>query len=261
MALKAILEKIEDAPESLREHYVAGSADNGTEGKFVLRVEPVGGFALEDVAGLKSALGKERSTRERLERDVVKFKDIDPDKARDALTKLEELASIDPAKEADRIANTKFEAAKAQLLDKHTGEIKSRDDRIGFLSRTVESLLVDAAATAALAEAKGSVELLLPHVRAHARVKEADGRFTVEIVDADGNARIGDSKGAPMDIKGLVAEMKASDSFGRAFEASGQSGSGKEPGNGGGGKPAGNFGGNRTERAEAIAQKFNLPRR
>lgn len=262
MALKAILDKIEDAPESLRDHYTAGTAESGTEGKFVLAVEPVGGFALEDVNGLKTALGKERSTRERLERDVVKFKDIDPDKARDALAKLEELGNLDPAKEADKIANTKFEAAKSQLLEKHTGELKTRDERIGFLTQTVESLLVDAAATGALAEAKGSVELLLPHVRAHTRVKESDGRFVVEVVDGDGNAKIADAKGTPMDIKALVAEMKASDTFGRAFEGSGQSGSGKDHGSGGGGgNSKGNFGGSRTERADAIASKFNLPHR
>jgi len=95
-------------------------------------------------------------------------------------------------------------------------------------------------------------------VRAHTRVKEVDGKFTVEVVDKDGNAKIADSKGTPMDIAGLVAEMKESEAFGRAFEGSGQSGSGKQPGPGGGGTPPqrGNFGGTREERAAAIAAKF-----
>ena len=229
MALKAIIDSVEGLPDGVKEHYTERD-----DGKFVLSVDPVDGFALEDVTGLKTALGKERTSREKLERDVVKFKDLDPDKAREALAKLDELTQIDPAKEADKIANTKFEAAKAQLLEKHNGEISSRDERIGHLSKTVESLLIDAAATQALAEAKGSVELLLPHVRAHTRVKEEDGKFTVEVVDKDGNARIGDAKGGIMDIKGLVAEMRQSDTFGRAFEGSGQSGSGKQPGGAGG---------------------------
>lgn len=229
MELEPIVDALDGVPEALRPAY------READGKFVLNVKQKDGWALEDVSGLKTALGKERTARETLERQVVKFKDLDPDKAREALAKLEEIAQIDPAKEADKIANTKFEAAKAQLLEKHGGEISSRDERIAHLTKTVESLLIDQAATAALAEAKGSVELLLPHVRAHTRVKEADGKFTVEVVDKDGNVKIADAKGAPMDIKGLVAEMRQSETFGRAFEASGQSGSGKQPGNGTGG--------------------------
>lgn len=233
MALKAILEKIEDAPEALREHYTE------QDGKFVLAVDPVGGFALEDVGGLKTALGKERTQREKLERDVVRFKDIDPDKAREALSKLQELGDLDPTKEADRIANTKFEAAKSQLLEKHNQELGQRDDRIGKLTGSLDKLVRQAAATAALAEAKGSVDLLLPHVLASTRVKETDaGEFVLEVVDPNGNVRIGNAKGEPMSIKDLVAEMRRSDTFARAFEGSGQSGSGTQPGHGAGGAGA-----------------------
>lgn len=251
MALKALLASLDGIDDATKALYVE------KDGKFVLDVEGVEGFALEDVSGLKTALGKERTARENAERLTAAFKDIDPAKAKDALAKVEEWGNLDPSKEADKIANSKFEAAKAQLLEKHTGEITARDERIGHLSKTVESLLIDQAATAALAEAKGSVELLLPHVRAHTRVKEVDGRFTVEVVDKDGNAKIADSKGTPMDIKGLVAEMRQSEAFGRAFEASGNSGTGKQPGNGtGGGVQKGNFGGTREERTAAIAARF-----
>lgn len=232
MSLKAVVESIDVVPEAVRGFY------QETDGKFILQVEPVDGYALEDVQGLKTTLGKEMTLRKKLEKDVVRFKDIDPEKAREALSRLEELGNLDPAKEADKIANTKFEAAKAQLLDKHKGEIEAREGKIGSLTKTIESLLIDANATAAIAEAKGSVELLLPHVQKHTRVREAEGgKYLVEVVDKDGNARIGNAKGDPMTISDLVQEMRRSDAFGRAFEGSGQSGSGKQPGNGGGGMP------------------------
>jgi hypothetical protein len=260
MAVKAIIDKLEDAPEALREHYVAGTADNGADGKFILGVEAVSGFALENVEGLKSALGKERTTRERLERDVVKFKDLDPDKARAALTELEELKKLDPNKEADKIANSKFEAAKAQLLEQHTKEVEAKDARIAKLTGAVDGLTRKQQATVALAEAKGSVELLLPHVLAHTRVKETEaGDFVVEVVDAAGNARIADAKGSPMDIKGLVAEMRQSETFARAFDGDGHSGSGKEHDNPGGKVEKGDFGGDRKARTAAIATRFKLP--
>lgn len=259
MALKAIIEKLDDAPEALREHYRAGTADEGAEGKFVLGVEAVGGFALEDVSGLKTTLGKEMTARKALEKTAKAFEGLDVEKARAAIAKVEELGNIDPAKEADKLANTKFEAAKAQLLEKHAGEIKTREDRIATLTGAVDGLTRKQQATLAIAEAKGAVELLLPHVLAHTRVKETDsGEFVVEVVDKDGNARIGDGKGTPMDIKGLVAEMRASDTFGRAFDADGHDGTGKKQ-DSPPGQAKGDIGGNRSERAAHFAKKFNLP--
>lgn len=260
MAIKAIVDKLEDAPEALRAEYRPGTADEGADGKFVLNVDGVGGFTLENVSGLKSALGKERTSRETLERQVVAFKDLDPEKARAALVELEQLRAIDPTKEADKIANSKFEAAKTQLLEQHGKEIGARDTRIQLLSGVVDGALRRQEAVQAIADAKGSVELLLPHVLAHTKLTEADGKFRTDVVDKDGNVRIADAKGTPMDIKGLVAEMRGSETFARAFDGDGQSGSGKKlDTGGGGGAPAGDWGGSRTEREAAIARKFNLP--
>lgn len=255
MALKAILDTLDDAPEAVRSEY------EERDGKFYLSVEPVGGYALEDVTGLKTALGKERTTREQLEKSVVKFKDLDPERARAALAELEELKRLDPNAEADKIANTKFEAAKAQLLEKHGQEIGQRDERIGKLTGSVDKLVRRSAAVQAIAEAKGSVELLLPHVLANTRVKESDdGEFTVEIIDKAGNVRIGNSKGEPMTLTGLLAEMRETEAFGRAFDGEGQSGSGKQHDNAGSGHrgPTGNWGGSTEERKAAIAKKFGL---
>lgn len=254
MSLKAAVTTLEDVPDHLREYYTADEAS----GVLRLNVEPVGGYALEDVSGLKSALGKERTTREKLERDVIAFKDIDPAKARTALAELEELKALDPAKEADKIASAKFEAAKTQLLEKHNADIGERDGRIKTLSGAVDGLVREQRATAAIAEAKGAVDLLLPHVLRFTRTVERDGKFSVEVIDADGNGRIADSKGSPMTIKDLVAEMRQSDTFGRAFDGDGHSGSGKQQDSPGGQSTKGDFGGNAEERRAAIAQRFKL---
>jgi DNA-directed RNA polymerase subunit F len=233
MALKAVLTAEEHGKlgDGLKSEY------KQVDGKFILDVTPTDGYELDDVSGLKSSLGKERTAKSALEKQLEKFKDLDPDAARTALTELEELKAIDPKKEADKLASTKVESAKQQLMAAHSKEVKQRDDRISALTKTVEALLIDSTAAAAIAEAKGDVELLMPHVRKHTRVKEDNGQFSVEIVDKDGNARIGDSKGGPMDIKGLIAEMRSSPTFGKAFEGDGTTGSGKQPGSAGGGMP------------------------
>lgn len=228
MAIKATVESIDELPEAMRGLYAE------KDGKFILDVEPVNGFALEDVGGLKTTLSKEMTKRKNLEKEFSKFKDIDPERAREALAKLEELSNIDPSKEADKIVSEKLETAKRQLLDKHSKDLAEREGKISNLNKTIENLLVDQSATSAIAEAKGSVELLLPHVQRHTRVREVDGRYVVEVIDKDGNARIGNSKGDPMTIKDLVAEMRQSETFGRAFDGSGMSGSGTPPGGSGG---------------------------
>lgn len=233
--LKAVIDNLESVPDGVRGSYRPGTADDGLEGKFVLQVEGVNGWSLEDVSGLKNALGRERTRADKAEGKVKKFGDLDPDAAREALQKLEEFQSIDPKKEADRLAAAKVEAATKQLIEKHTSEINGVKQRAdGYLGQ-VRSLLIDNVATSALAAQKGSVDLLLPHVQRHTRLKETDdGKFVVEVIDKDGNPRIGDSKGTPMSVEQLVAEMKQSDSYGRAFEGTGASGSGKQPDNAGG---------------------------
>lgn len=260
MAIKAIIDKLDDAPEALREHYRAGTKDEGAEGKFVLGVESVGGWALEDVSGLKSALGKERTTRENLEKTVVKFKDVDPDKALAALAELEELKKLDPSKEADKIANTKFEAAKAQLLDSHKREIEARDGRLGKLTGLVDNLARRQEAIAAIAAEKGSVDLLLPHVLSVTRSEIGDDAEAVKIkvLQSDGNERV-NGKGEAMSIRELVAEMKQNETFARAFDGDGHTGTGKEHDKGGGGQVKGDPGGSREERRQYFASKLKLP--
>lgn len=235
MALKAILtaEEFGKLGDMIKGEYKAHKI--GDKDVYMLDVSGVDGYELDDVRGLKTALGSERTAKTNAEKLLEKFKDIDPDAARTAIAENAELKAIDPAKEADKIANTKFENAKTQLTAKHQADLKAVTDRNALLQGQVEKLLIDSAATAALAEAKGSVDLLLPHVRKFTRVKEENGEFSVEVIDDKGNVRIGDSKGAPMNIAGLVGEMRSSEVFGRAFEGDGKSGSGKQPGNGGSG--------------------------
>ena len=81
------------------------------------------------------------------------------------------------------------------------------------------------AGEAAIAAAKGSSALLLPHVRASVKVIEDNGDFKVQVVDTAGNPRV-NGKGEFLTIADLVSEMRQSDIFGRAFEATGTTGSG-----------------------------------
>jgi hypothetical protein len=229
MALKAVLTG--DLPDDVKTFY---KPVDGKDKTFVLDVEAVEGYALEDVTGLKNTLGKERTEKDKLKQAVKAFEGLDPNETREKLTKLEELLKIDPTKQADEIANQKLEALKKQLTDRHQKEVEDREKAISRYRDTVYDLKIRATATEAIAAEKGVPELLLPHVQRQTRLKETDdGKFIVEVIDAAGNVRIGDANGNPMTIAQLVAEMKSSAVYGRAFEATGSGGSGGGHDNGG----------------------------
>ena len=102
MALKAVLDKeaYEALDEGMKKLYVE------KDGKFLLDAEGV-----EDVSGLKGALEKERATVKKLKGDlqntIDRYKDIDPEKAREAqatLQKMEENKLLDEGKVEELLA-------------------------------------------------------------------------------------------------------------------------------------------------------------
>jgi hypothetical protein len=228
MALRRKLTKAEfDALTANKELY------KETDGAYLLDID--GDDSEARIAALKTSLdkayGERDETKKQLRAIAEQFKDIDPAKARDALTKIRELdeQTLLDKGEFDTLKKQlldQHENEKKQLLEKHVGEVKTRDDRIGKLTSALERRLVDAEATTAIAEAKGAPILLLPHVRSQIKVVEEDGEFIAKVVDGQGNPRIGDAAGKPMSIPQLVDEMKKSDQYARAFDASGAGGSG-----------------------------------
>ena len=108
----------------------------------------------------------------------------------------------------------------------YSSELTARDAKISKMQAALERSMITAEATAAITAAKGTPELLLPHVMNRVQIVEENGNFTVRVIDNNGQPRIADIKGSPFTIKHLVDELKADAIFGRAFEASGAGGSG-----------------------------------
>jgi hypothetical protein len=114
--------------------------------------------------------------------------------------------------------------------DKRVAEVSAQSqEQVVKMQGALERYLVDQAATAALAEMKGSIQLLLPHVKAHTKVVQDGEEYVVRVVDAQGDFR-SNGKGGFMTVKDLVAEMKTLDTFGRAFDSETAGGTGSPPG-------------------------------
>ena len=118
--------------------------------------------------------------------------------------------------EADKRVATVTETKDAELLD---------------MQGALHKHLISDAASRALAEHKGSMDLLLPHVEKACKVVRhpETGGYTVTVLDAEGASRF-DSAGALMGVAGLVAEMKTEAKYERAFDSEAKPGTGAKPG-------------------------------
>jgi len=241
MTLAAVINK--EAYDTLEDVIKAEYIENPKEpGKFIPDIKPMDGFEFANTAALKSALETERHTGAESVKALKVFDGIDAKAAKVAIAKYEEFKNLDP----DAKAKEQFEGMKGDLITAHTTEMATMQQVVDASMGQLRTNLIDAQATKAIQEAGGSIELLLPHVKQHVKMKQVDDKFVAEVVNAEGVARIAGSAGTAMTITQLVEEMKSKDSFGAAFSGTGNSGSGggsgdssdKNAGNtGGGNKP------------------------
>jgi hypothetical protein len=156
-----------DAGKAIAEHYKPAE---GQDGMFILDVGAVNGHGLENVAGLKDALAKERSNVSSLTGKLTSFEGLDADQARQAM---EQLAKIGDGTGTEA-TKAQIEAITKQLEEKHSKELSEREGRESNLLGQLRSALIDQKATAAITEAGGNVKLLLPLVRNTVDLQDAD---------------------------------------------------------------------------------------
>lgn len=224
MGLKPYVTSLDDLPEGMGDHYKEMERDGETI--YVLDVDSQDGWALENVHGLKSAYEKQLKKGRELEQKLRKFRDIDPEKAREALDKYEEFTSWDPDKQvAEKIA-----AREKKLVETHQSELTSRDEKISKLERGLRSYLIEGKATEAILKANGRPRRpLLMEITSKMRPVELDdGTYGIELVESDGSPMISRKPGTtdPMTVEELVELVRGDQDFAPFFEVTRASGSG-----------------------------------
>lgn len=208
MPAVTIFDSQEEIPEDVRDKATE------VEGKFHVPADAL-------VANYNKALG-EKKDRDKQLRDlraqVEKYKDIDPEKAREALDKIEQAEAERLRTQGDWDAR---ETALKQGFDteKQTlqGEITNRD-------KALDKFVIfnELARCAQLPEIKGVAELLEPHIAPFVRRK---GLTDYEILDASGTVRYGND-GQPLRMEAYLKELREHPTLSRLFDATGASGSG-----------------------------------
>jgi hypothetical protein len=226
MPLKAIISGDEHAklPDPLRAEYVL----NEKLGKHVLAVEPVEGWALEDVRGLKTVLSERTERHKEASQKLQAYGDLTPEAARAAVEQLAALGDMGDKKKLDeRIA-----AMTGQVEQKYKSEVERRDQMVRGLTETVSRLMIDGEAARVLADPKvrGSLPLLIGPIRSAARVEQdGQGGFTLKIVDPrTGAPLLSQQQGnnGPMGLEEFILHLRSLPEYAPAFAGTGATGSG-----------------------------------
>lgn len=142
-------------------------------------------------------------------------------------------------------AKGQWEALAKELGEKHTTELRARDEKITQKEQRIQKREKEVAVKDAIRELEGKEQWLMPHVMPQLKVEElASGDYDVFIADANGNA-VMKSDGTRKRPKDLLSELREKDEWKDAFYAPNVSGSGAR---GGSNQSAG--GGVRLSRAE-----------
>lgn len=228
--LAAAVESLDDVPEALREYYVEG--DNG----FTLAIDGIesnGGISREDFDQVKTALSKANSEAAQRRKALEKWETlgVGPEDVASLLDAEEERQRREAEKKGEY---DKLLAQVAKKKDEERAAVESQRDTA--LSE-LRNVLVENRARMELEKADAFVKAALPHVLAHADMREIDGKRMAVILDDDGDVRV-DGNGKPLGIADLVKEMSEDEEYAMLFKASEATGGGSA-GSGGGARGAG----------------------
>lgn len=232
----------DDQKDSYEARQIAGSTLH------VLKVKEKEGWALENVAGLRSANTKLRGDVDTLtgEHNTLKGRvgELDIDAAKQALTDVAQLRiQLSKAPTDEKMASA-LDAKEQEWKTKYETDVNALKTENAALDGQVSQLLRADVLTKEILEQGGDVEALLPHAFGRTRMaKQTDGTRVLQVVDTQGALVHTKKPGvtAPMDAKELVEDL--AHRFPKLFDGSPAKGSGKtgdedtEPEAGGGGKP------------------------
>lgn len=202
MALKAILETLDDVPEEIKKEYKEQTLD----GKvcYVLDVEGVD--TLPSVKNLKTAHESvkkdKRELTAKLQTAEEKLEGLPEDFNAQAYEELKAKAEgKEPPKTDEQVAQVR-----RQLEEKHNRELGKKDERIIKLEAKLNRTIVDDALTSALVEAGVAKEFL---AAAKAMLKDK-GIIKLKEEDEEFKANVETDMG-PMDIAAFIKDWTASE--------------------------------------------------
>lgn len=218
MKLRTELDTLEGVDEAAHGFYTKGE-----DGKFRLELE--GEESGEDVAGLKSALVKERERAKSAEKRLKRLPDgFDPDKDLEELAALRKEREEREAHEAEK--KGEWDKLRAQLQDQQAKRDEEWGGKVKSLESELDRLLRSDKARDEIDKRKASGRLLLREVLALTRtIVDDHGKRKVVVVDESGDLRL-NGNGDDMTMAELLDELEKDPECAGAFPAPESTGGG-----------------------------------
>ena len=240
MGLKVKINSLDEVDESLKGLY------KEVDGSFILDIMNIDRHP--SVLGLSKTMKEERDARKKFEKsfkdlekktdglDLAKLKDIDFEEYKNNIADLEKMKDEEIKRNKKKLKDKgEWEKLETQLRDQHevdqdtlkksfTGQIDeyktkieelstSKEKELSSMLKSLEEQLKDKEIIAALAQAKGNVPVLMPHISKHISIVKSDaGAYVARVMNEENVQRINDT-GAPMTISEFVDELKTKPEF------------------------------------------------
>ena len=209
-------------PEQFRNVYVQGEGDN--EGKFLVG-EQFSGLTTA-IVGLNKSLKASRDEATSAQATLKGWAALGetPDAVKDSMEKL----NTDLKDAVGKNKSFDPEKLQAQYKAEWEGKVIEANDRNQLLQGALKHSLVNSSALTAIAKHNGVAELLMPHIQSQVKMVEENGKFNVQVVDAEGDVRYSPTSGGLMTVEELIVEMKAHPHMGMAFKSNLKGGDGQQ---------------------------------
>ena len=140
-------------------------------------------------------------------------------------TKWDELQAKIASGTKDKINPDEIRAA---IMADITPQLTAKDAELEAMTKSLSEHLIDGDAARALAEAKGNVTVLMPHIKSQSKViKNDEGKYVAVVTKPDGTPRVG-ADGGYVPVSKLVEELKANKDFAGNFAGNQNNGPGNQ---------------------------------
>lgn len=188
MKLKAKIEKLEDVEEQYRGLYTE------VDGKFILGVEEVDGWALDDVRGLRSGIQSARATAKEAKDKLEAYAGMDPTEAKNAIEAVSRQAAA--GDDVEEKIREKYIARERTREEKHLAEVQKLAAAVEDRKRKHHAAELERHVQDAIKAHEGNELYIGHHVRQRVRVEEDDdGNLTFPVVGDDGKVLYSEKPG------------------------------------------------------------------
>jgi FtsZ-binding cell division protein ZapB len=231
--MKSFVTSLDQVPEQYRGLY------KEVDGGFLLQVEPVNGYALENVNGLKNALQTKTIELQDAKNKIAEMGELDLDKLKKDSENWNKVKDLDPEEQAAK----KVRDAIRVRDEAHQKELNKYVDREKSLIDKLKSSGLESVKTA-IAKAGGRPEWAMDYLRNAVKVELNDDLEPVtSFMSEDGLTPLveydAQGKEIPFSVDKFVEKMQNSDTYGGIFKTPATGGNGGQPNYEGGqsGKP------------------------